>query len=1026
MRIASIKVPQADSLEVLLLLIELVGHGQSPSVTSLGISKRQIDYYKNAAGILGFVTLKRAGLSKASPKIARLSSSGRALLTLPEKARLSRMALAFAVSDVGRLWTAWARAKTLPEVNRDSAEDFIRQTTNLKGTTAGRRIQTLHAWHDRLMPHHPARNAVPSLPRSRPPRSPTPRHVLGAGESGQVIEALTPGSTLVRIMTAYLSINGWKIFCAGLRDAHVKILVGSEMARDGIRDIIEWLKKSTESGPPVEDRRRAIRDLQTRVTVGTVMVRTFEPKYLDLHAKVYVFDDDVVYSGSANLSQRGMRGAIENGSTTDDVEGVHFHIRKFDELFDKAEDISAKVLEVLEDSWAFVEPVSPYILYLRALLELFPNPPEMIARGRYRLSPYQNAIVATVLGTLRERHAALLVSPTGTGKTVMASYMAATLMEIDRAIRRIVILCPTKSLEDMWRATLLRCGMSAHVITHGRLQGKGRPSVDAAQRLEEELSYLDEHDFVIVDECHAFRNPKSNGYERLSRLSRRFQSPSRPWLLLLSATPMSKDIRDLDTLVGLLGEAPLSSISQLPNMRSVVNVTLPFIVKHFAVEGSDGGLLFDGHLKYFAKIRVQTHRYKSSFDKALRLVEKTPLALRDATDDCRIISSKILQFSLCRRIESSPAAALRTIQRFLQYLAPDAVISPVDPDTYETNLLELTAMLEHVPKDNKLEALAQIICQNPQRKVLIFSQYSTTVHYIAEKLSRLQPELRIDTIDGRQPTRLRKDKIGRFAPRAQKRSRRARKNDIDVLVATDAIAEGENLQDAEIVINYDLTWTPLTLIQRIGRVDRATPERRNVAVYNFFPEGRVFERILGLWERLDERSALYGSMSRVNVVGEHVRDLAQLEDRDIGLMSRLYDREDYEGVLEEYLPVSSWLEDRATATAAEIERALALPMGIQACRISERAGTFALLRTSRGLHGVFLPAGEGPLEVSPAPIAHEVMMRLIRADRKELAKPSPISHDERIDRILQLWATQFGCQVGDIQVICSETLERTP
>jgi len=84
-----------------------------------------------------------------------------------------------------------------------------------------------------------------------------------------------------------------------------------------------------------------------------------------------------------------------------------------------------------------------------------------------------------------------------------------------------------------------------------------------------------------------------------------------------------------------------------------------------------------------------------------------------------------------------------------------------------------------------------------------------------------------------------------FAPFAQQVTRSPPQR-FDVLVATDAISEGENLQDAEYVINYDLSWTPLRLIQRVGRINRFTEERRKVHVRNFFPGSDCYEQIVKL------------------------------------------------------------------------------------------------------------------------------------------------------------------------------------
>lgn len=98
------------------------------------------------------------------------------------------------------------------------------------------------------------------------------------------------------------------------------------------------------------------------------------------------------------------------------------------------------------------------------------------------------------------------------------------------------------------------------------------------------------------------------------------------------------------------------------------------------------------------------------------------------------------------------------------------------------------------------------------------------------------------------------EKVKRFAPKA---NNYATDEPLDVLIATDVLSEGLNLQDANVVVNYDLHWTPVKLIQRIGRIDRIGSEHDEIYIYNFFPETKL-ESKLGLIEKVRARVEEFG------------------------------------------------------------------------------------------------------------------------------------------------------------------------
>ena len=151
--------------------------------------------------------------------------------------------------------------------------------------------------------------------------------------------------------------------------------------------------------------------------------------------------------------------------------------------------------------------------------------------------------------------------------------------------------------------------------------------------------------------------------------------------------------------------------------------------------------------------------------------------------------------------------------------------------------------------DTKLVELEQLIEKKHQNeKVLVFTQYADTVRYLSEQLKARG----IDSLEGvtghsPDPT----DMAWRFSPQSNERSV-VPNRELRVLIATDVLSEGQNLQDCAIVVNYDLPWALIRLVQRVGRVDRIGQKAENVFCYSFLPaEG--LEKIIRLRSRVKQR-----------------------------------------------------------------------------------------------------------------------------------------------------------------------------
>lgn len=152
-------------------------------------------------------------------------------------------------------------------------------------------------------------------------------------------------------------------------------------------------------------------------------------------------------------------------------------------------------------------------------------------------------------------------------------------------------------------------------------------------------------------------------------------------------------------------------------------------------------------------------------------------------------------------------------------------------------------------QDQKLAALIELLRDiHPQEKVLIFTQFADTVHYLTTELKRRG----IDKVEGVTGNSVDPARIAWcFSPVSNDKSI-SPADELRVLIATDVFSEGLNLQDCAIIVNYDLPWAIIRLIQRAGRVDRIGQTAEKILCYSFLPAEGV-ERIINLRSRLRQR-----------------------------------------------------------------------------------------------------------------------------------------------------------------------------
>lgn len=190
------------------------------------------------------------------------------------------------------------------------------------------------------------------------------------------------------------------------------------------------------------------------------------------------------------------------------------------------------------------------------------------------------------------------------------------------------------------------------------------------------------------------------------------------------------------------------------------------------------------------------------------------------------------------------------------------------------NLELLTLMTKDITPeyDTKLQTLLKLIAEkteNPinegNKKILIFSAFSDTAQYLYDNVSTFAKEkyglntaLVTGTVDGKTTLKGFKATFNNvltcFSPLSKDRDLLMpdKKYDIDILIATDCISEGQNLQDCDYLVNYDIHWNPVRIIQRFGRIDRIGSKNEVIRLVNFWPD-MTLDDYINLKSRVEMR-----------------------------------------------------------------------------------------------------------------------------------------------------------------------------
>lgn len=203
-------------------------------------------------------------------------------------------------------------------------------------------------------------------------------------------------------------------------------------------------------------------------------------------------------------------------------------------------------------------------------------------------------------------------------------------------------------------------------------------------------------------------------------------------------------------------------------------------------------------------------------------------------------------------------------------------------------------------RDQKLQDLKKILerkvretpYNDGNRKMIIFTAFADTADYLYERLSKYMKDFGIYTacVTGRNVTTNNRNVdndfnsvLCAFSPMSKMKKEIPNEQQIDLLIGTDCISEGQNLQDCDTVINFDIQWNPVSLIQRFGRIDRIGSKNEKIQMINFFPN-------MELNEYLGFEARVKGKMTTLNLVSTGDEDILTPEMNDFNFRKRQLER----------------------------------------------------------------------------------------------------------------------------------------
>jgi superfamily II DNA or RNA helicase len=836
----------------------------------------------------------------------------------------------------------------------------------------------------------------------------------GTPSLASVLRTLMAGGEWADIATGYLSLSGYRMLAdplEGLRD--FRLLFGQSQIADELARELRGERYRASTRTLVE---RLIGFLRR----DGVALRRYTGSFF--HAKAYILRGAAIV-GSSNFTASGLTGNTELNAVHKELPVVESFSQWYERMWTAPESADCKdeLLATLEHSQFGGYPYTPHEVYMKTLYTYFKDDLNSDAaadplRSIVELTAFQHEAFQKAQRILRRYHGVMIADAVGLGKTFVGKKLLELYGYYQR--KRALIICPAQ-LQTMWEREIEDARIPVRIISMERL---GLADFDCTRYADAE--------FILVDECHNFRNPATQRYRALATI---IGSGEPKRVALLTATPISNSLWDLYHQINLFtrGSDAYFRDAGIPSLRRyvrdadqmagtggalfnlleevVVRRTRSFIQEHYS-EATINGLPLRFPSRQLETIEYNlSDTYGGLFGRILAIIEELRLPIYNPEGFKRTLTTAerrqehvnsaligLLKTNLLKRFESSVVAfrisihRLRGFQdRFATELAAGRLlhsgayrnllqleedgdilgltkalermveVNPVDFDQEQLRidvdhdlsaLDRIIALIDPLTaeQDRKLVNFRQRLAGLTGQKVIVFSYFRDTARYLAEQI-RADPALasfRATYLSSEISPRDRQRTIERFAPRSSRATVSA-DEEYDLLISTDVLSEGQNLQDAAHLINYDLHWNPTRMIQRAGRIDRLGSQHDMITIYNIFPDQEL-EALLKLVERLQERLGAINETIGLDasVLGELVtprtfntlRELAAGDDSSLGFWGQVSELAGNELLRQQLL---TYLRDHGRAMVEQ------LPDGIHSCLSrNQRRGVFAYYRHS--------------------------------------------------------------------------------
>jgi superfamily II DNA or RNA helicase len=501
--------------------------------------------------------------------------------------------------------------------------------------------------------------------------------------------------------------------------------------------------------------------------------------------------------------------------------------------------------------------------------------------GVVTLRPHQQEAVGRARVALETHGGALIADDVGLGKTFVALALAAS-------ARRPLVIGPA-GLRAMW--------------THACAQTNVHAPYRSYESLSRSPMAREGYDLVILDEAHHVRTPRTLRYRHLA------QGLAGARVVLLTATPIHNSDRDLRALLALflgaiawaLDDAGLSAhVIRREQDDVALDAPLPLLVAPRIISLSDDEDLLDALIALPAPVPPRDGGDGGallSFTLA-RLWASSHFALRTALRR-RLQRARALEDALiCGRHPTRGELRAWALGEDATQLAfPELVASGGDDDVGDllgavrAHAAALEPLLRRMPIDSpgdreRADRIRDIVARHRGEKIVAFTQFADTA---AALFRLLRDSARCCQLDGRGAQvaggRLtRQEALSRFAPRASGTAEPGEADRIDLLLTTDLLSEGVNLQDASVVVHLDLPWTSARIAQRVGRSRRLGALHSSTVVYAIGPPAAA-ETLLRQEQRLRDKltaaARLTGACGAILPVRLALGPTADADDRSI-------------------------------------------------------------------------------------------------------------------------------------------------